>query len=575
MARYCFGIARRQDRSCCCTWHRRPFMSALPYAVWLVFIFAAVIASSWLLSAYLFAVYTGRKGRLDRLFDPIDNFIYKVIRADPSKQMTGGEYFLALLGFSALAAALCFIILVAQGYLPLNPQHFPGLAWDLALHTALSFATNTDLQHYAGETTLSYFSQAAAIQFLQFASAAIGMCVAVAVFRGFSGKFSGIGNFYYDFVRSITRILLPASLVAAIVLVALGLPQSLGGYVTANTIGGGAQTLDIGPVASLVSIMQLGTNGGGYYGANSASPYQNPSPLTNWLEIGLMLLIETSMPFLFGRMVGNKREGHMLLIAAYAIYGINLVVAFVNLAPFGPGIEARLGAFSSIVWTVTATSTMTGSLNAALSAFNPVVIIAALMGMFIQAAPGGIGGGVMYLLMYVVIAVFIVGLMAGRTPEYLGAKILPNDVKRAVIAFVSHPILILIPLALAFSTGAAAVAGAGSIPNGFTKVLYEFTSAAANNGSDFLGTAGNTLFFNISTSIVVLLGRFIPMAVMLAIADSMLKRTRSSQGGGLRTDNLLFAGILVVSILILVVLTFLPFIILGPVLSLLQGYNGI
>ena len=549
-------------------------MSALLYIPFLALIFAIVIASAWLLSRYLFDVYTGKKGRLDKLFDPIDNFIYRIINADPLRQMSGGDYFFSVLVFSAFSAALCFAILLFQGYLPLDPQHFTGLSWSLALNTAISFVTNTNLQHYAGETTLSYLSQAAAIQFLQFSSAAIGLCVAVAVFRGFSGKFKGIGNFYYDYVRTITRVMLPIAAIAAIVLVAAGLPQTFSGYITANTIGGGSQTIAIGPIASLVSIMQLGTNGGGYFGANSASPFQNPSPFTNWFEVYLMVLFVTAMPFLFGRMAQNSREGHMLLIAMYAIYAINMAVAFYNVMQFGSGMEASIGAFSSTFWTVTSTSTMTGSLNASLASFNPLVILAALMGMFVQAAPGGIGVGIVYMLMYAILAVFIVGLMAGRTPEYLGAKILPSDIKRAVIVFVSHPIIILIPLAIAFSTGAAGAIGSGSIPNGFTRVLYEFTSAAANNGSDFLGTAANTAFFNISTGVVMLLGRFIAMAIMLIIAESMLKRPRAAEIG-MRTDSLLFAGILVVSIMILVVLAFLPFMVLGPILSLLQGYGAI
>jgi K+-transporting ATPase ATPase A chain len=549
-------------------------MSALPYVFWTAFLFGLIIALAWAISKYLFAVYTGKKGRLDRLFDPIDKAIYKIIRADPSREMSGKEYFIVLLVFSAFTVALCFIILLLQGLLPLNPQHFAGLSWDLALHTALSFATNTDLQHYAGETALSYLSQMMALQFLEFTSAAIGLCAAVAVFRGFSGKFKGIGNFYYDFVRSVTRVMLPLSAIAAIVLVASGLPQTLGGYVTANTIGGGMITLPVGPVASMASIEQLGTNGGGYYGANFASPYQDPSPFTNWFEFVLMLVLVTSMPFLFGSMVGNRKEGRTLLIATYVIFGINIAIAFINFTGFGPYMEARLGAFSSVLWTAAATSTMTGSLNASLSAFSPFVIISALLGMFIQAAPGGLGGGVIYLLMYVVIAVFIVGLMAGRTPEYLGAKIIPQDVKRAVIAFISHPLLILIPLALAFSTGAAAAIGSGAVPNGYTQVLYEFASAAANNGSDFLGASANTLFFNISTGIVVWFGRFISIAIMLIIADSMSKRQRTPETG-LRTDNMLFVAILVGSILLLAVLTFMPFIVLGPVLSLLQGFHAI
>ncbi len=549
-------------------------MLSLPQLLWIAMIWAIIIAGAWLLAKYLFNVYTGKRSRLDRFLEPVERTIYRLIGVDPSVQMTGREYFVAVLLFSVFATALCFAILVLQGYLPFNPQHFTGMRWDTALNTAISFSTNTNLQHYAGESTLSYMSQMAAIQFEQFVSAAVGICVAVAVFRGFSGRFKGIGNFYYDFVRSITRVLLPMAVIAALVLVSAGVPQTLGGYVTASTIGGGAQTLAVGPVASLVSIMQLGTNGGGYYGANSANPFQNPTPFTNWLEIALMLILVTSMPFLFGRMVGNAREGRTLLIAAYVIYGINIAIAFAGATTLAAGMETGLGAFSSTFWTVTATSTMTGSANAALSAFNPLVILAALFGMFIQAAPGGIGVGMVYMLLYVVLTVFIVGLMVGRTPEYLGVKILPKDIKNAVIGFVAHPILIMVPLALAFSVGAVSATGVGTGPTGFTQVLYEFTSAAANNGSDFMGVAANTVFFNVSTAVVMWLGRFIGIAVMLVIADSMLHRQRVAQTG-LRTDNLVFVAVLVISIIILTVLTFFPVLVLGPILSSLQGLSTI
>ncbi len=542
--------------------------------IWLAFVWATVIVSGWLLSTYLFSVYTGRKGRIDKVLGPVEGWIYRAAGVDPAKRMTWKEYMASLLTLSLAMGAFAFIVLIGQAYLPLNPQHFPNMRWDLALNTAVSFITNTDLQHYAGETALSYLSQMAAVGTLQFVSAAVGLCVAVAVFRGFSGKYGGVGNFYYDFVRSLTRVLIPLSFAAALLLAALGLPQALGGYITAATVGGGTQTIEVGPVASFVSIMQLGTNGGGYYGANAASPYQNPSPATNWLEMWMMILFVTAMPFLFGRIVGNPREGYMLLIAVYTLYAINVAIAFIETPQLGAGMETRIGAFSSVLWTVTATSTMTGSANASLSAFNPLVILAALMGMFTQAAPGGIGTGAIFLLLYVVVTVFIVGLMAGRTPEYLGAKITPGDIKNAVIGFVSHPLLILVPAALAFSLGAAASVGAGSGAAGFTSVMYEFASAASNNGSSMLGTAANTVFFNLSTAAAMLLGRYIPIAVMLAIAGSMSRRVRAT-GASLKTDNLLFACILVASILVLVVLTFLPFFMLGPILAALQGLNAI
>lgn len=549
-------------------------MSYILYLAFAAAFWACLLAAAWLVSIYLFQVYTGKKSRLDRLFGPLESLVYRIAGVDPSRQMGWRDYLYSMAALDLVLILAAFAVLTLQAYLPLNPQHFPGMTPLLAINTAVSIATNTNLQHYAGEVTLSYFSQMAAIQMLQFTSAAMGICAAVAVFRGFSGKYGGLGNFYRDFVMSITRVLLPAAVIAAVVLVALGLPQSLGGYVAASNVGGGAQQLDVGPVASLVAIMQLGTNGGGYFGANSAYPYQNPTPLTNWLEVALMLLFVTSMPLLFGRMAGNMGEGYTLLAAMLVLYGINMGVAFINTPQLATGMEARLGAFSSVFWAVSSTSTMTGSMNASLTAFNPLVILAALMGMFTQASLGGIGIGSVYMLLYMLVAVFVVGLMAGRTPEYLGAKISSAEIRNAAMGFVAHPLLILVPTALAFSIGAAYASGVGSGASGFTQVLYEFTSAAANNGSDFLGAAANTTFFNISTSIVMLLGRFVPITVMLAIAGGLSRRQRTPQQS-LRTDTAAFACILVVSILVLVVLTFLPFMVLGPILASLQGLNAI
>lgn len=544
------------------------------YVIFTLCIFAAVILSAWFLSDHLFSVFGKRKSRLDRIFDPVDNLLFKLGGVDPKKEMTWKEYFLNLLILNVFQAALAFVILNFQLYLPLNPQGFPDVRWDLALNTVMSIASNTNLQHYAGESTLSYLSQMMGITFLQFTSAASGLSAAVAIFRGFSGRYGGIGNFYSDFVRSLTRVLIPLSLVASVVLVGLGVPQSLNGYLLVKTVEGSSQMLQIGPVASMTSIMQIGTNGGGYFGANSAYPFENPSPISNWFEIFLMMLIPTSVPFLFGKMVGNRKEGSTVLISAYAIYAMNLIAAFAVVTTLGQGMEVRFGAFSSVFWTVTTTAFTTGSVNASLYAFNQIVVTAAFLGMMIQSVPGGVGVGTMYMIMYIVITIFIVGLMAGRTPEYLGAKITPRDVKLALIAFLQHPVLILIPTAIAFSTGAAAAAGAGNNPEGFITIFYEFTSAAANNGSDFLGTAGNTAFFNISTAAVMWLGRFIPIALMLSISGSMSSRIRNPSPG-LHTDNLTFAAILVVSILLLAVLTFFPFLVIGPVLAYLEGHvNG-
>ena len=536
-------------------------------------VWGVVIVFSWFFSKYLFTVFTGGKSRLDKFFRPIENFIYTLSGIESTKNMGWKEYFKALFYLNVAQAVIALFILMFQANLPLNPMHYQSMSWSLAFNTVLSFSSNTNLQHYNGETTLSYLSQMSAIQFLQFTSAATGLAVGVAILRGFAGKARTIGNFYFDYVRSLTRVLLPLTFITTLVLIALGIPQSLGGYTLIPTLQKDAyEILYRGPIASLVSIMQLGTNGGGYFGANSAYPLQNPSQVTDFLELGMMMFIPTATLFMFGRMVGDNREGRTLFLAAYAIYGIDLIIAFLPKVHTGRGLEVGYGGAASVFWTVTTTAFTTGSVNASLAAFNPVVIFAGFIGMLIQGAPGGEGIGAMYLIMYVIVTIFLVGLMAGRTPEYLGIKIEGRDVKLAVMAFLTHPIIILVPTVLAFAIGAEKAAGLTANSIGFTQIFYEFTSSAANNGSDFLGASGNTIFFNVTTGIVMWLGRYLPMLFMLAIADSVAVRKRTPSQG-LKTGNISFVVILVVSIFILTVLTFFPFLVLGPILQFLEGFK--
>lgn len=413
-----------------------------------------------------------------------------------------------------------------------------------------------------------------AIQFLQFTSAATGICMSIAMVRGLAAGSKEMGNFYVDFVRTLTRLLIPLCFVASLILVWLGVPQTLRGYETVTTIEGATQSILVGPVASLVSIMQLGTNGGGYYGANSAYPFQNPNPQSNVFEIALMLFLPTALIFVYGEFLGRRREARPVLIGAYALFAINLFIAFIPTTPLGPGIETRIGGFFSAFWIVVTTSATTGSVNASLAAMHPLGVLSAFLGMMIQSTPGGVGVGLMHMVMYIVITVFIVGLMTGRTPEYLGIKITGRDVKLVMVAFLIHPLIILIPTVLAFSTGAAGAIGVTSNSLGFTQILYEYTTSAANNGSDFLGASANTPFFNISTAIVIFLGRYAPVGVLLALAGSVIGRKRSGEVG-LKTDSISFSAVLVGSIIILVVLTFLPFLALGPILSYFQGHvNG-
>jgi K+-transporting ATPase ATPase A chain len=534
-------------------------------------ILGTAIVVGRLVAPYVSKVFERTPSRLDRILNPVENTIYKLGGVNPSRTMNWKEYFLSLLVVNVIQMILAFFIFMFQDRLPLNPQGFPGMNWDLAVMQVISFGTNTNLQHYNGETTLSYLSQMSAVQFLQFTSAASGICAAVAFIRGFVVGSKDFGNFYVDFVRSLTRVLFPFCFVASLILIWLGTPQTLSGYTTVKTIEGATQTILVGPVASLVSIMQIGTNGGGYYGANSAYPLENPTPATDVFQILLMLLMPTLMCFVYGQMLGKKREARPILWGSYALFVIDLAIAFVPKPLFGPGMEARFGGFFSAFWTVVTTAVTTGSVNASLYGVNQFVIVGAFMGMLIQSTPGGKGVGLMYMVMYVIITVFIVGLMSGRTPEYLGMKITGRDVLLVMIAFLVHPIIILTPTVLAYATGAASAIGVGGNALGFTQVLYEFTSAAANNGSDFFGSSANTVFFNLSTGAVMFAGRFAPIAILMALSGSMIGRKRHVEIG-LKTDTPVFIAVLVGSIIILVALTFFPFLALGPILAWFQGH---
>ncbi len=543
-------------------------------ALSVILILGVTIVIAKLIAPYITGVFNRKPSRLDKVLNPIENLIYKIIGVTPGQAMGWKQYFLAGFLLNVVMMVIGFVILVFQGNLPLNPMRFAGLTPDLAFHTVASFVTNTNLQHYNGEITLSYLSQIGVIQWLQFTSAITGLCMGIAFIRGLIVGSKDMGNLYVDFTRALTRIFLPLCVIAAIIFLAIGVPQTLNGYTTVKTIEGAAQTIFVGPVASLDSIMQIGTNGGGFYGANAAHPFMNPSPASNILMISLMLLLPTALIFVFGEMIGKKRESRPLLWGAYILFGLNLAIAFLPALPLvAPGIETRFGGFMSSFFTVTTTVATTGSVNCALSGMHPLTITSGFLGMFIQSIPGGKGVGMMYMIMYIIITVFIVGLMSGRTPEYLGMKITGRDVKLVMIAFLIHPMIILIPTLVAYATGAVSAIGLSGNSVGFTQILYEFTTSAANNGSDFLGASGNTPFFNIATAIVILIGRYAPIAILLALSGSMIGRKRGGTSG-LKTDSLVFTIVLVMSIIILVVLTFFPFLALGPITSFFRGLTN-
>jgi potassium-transporting ATPase potassium-binding subunit len=497
----------------------------------------------------------------------VENGFYKLIGIDKDKQMTWREYSLALMLTNVIVGAFIFFMLVYQNVLP-SSTHVNGLSIDLAFMQAVSFITNTDLQHYAGEQSFSLISQMSVLTFVMFVAPASGISAAFAFIRGFIRKNFGLGNFYVDFIRIILTLLLPVAFGSALLLMVLGVPQTLNSSVTINhTLEGHSQTITTGPVASLESIKELGSNGGGYYGANSGHPFENPNGLTNMYEIFLMLVIPLSFPIAYAKLVGKAR-GISLLLTILIAFGILLAIAFSQVS--GPtGLETRFGSFGSEFFNTASISTNTGSANSAITGMSPNAVISFLLGMFVQSVPGADGTGIMYMIIYVILTLFIVGLMVGKTPEFMNMKIGPRDVMIAAFIFLIHPASILIPTVIAFTTGnaqsvLAVPAGKMTTASGFTQALYEYTSASANNGSDYLGTSANTPFWNWSTAIVMFIGRYAPIVMMLAIAGSFTVKDRKEAIEPIKTYGPLFISILLVMTFLLTALTFFPFIVIGP-----------
>jgi potassium-transporting ATPase potassium-binding subunit len=549
---------------------------------------------------YLAKVVTDRKTLPDPLFDPIDNFIYLLIgRRICSAPMGWKPYTLHMLATNLMMAIIIFLILVFQDRLPLNPQHFAGMEPMLAFNTAVSFITNTDWQGYGGETTLSTFSQMAAITFPMFTSATTGFVVAMAFIRAFTVKDGGanLGNFYRDLIRFTTRVLMPVSFLLALLMIQQGEPQTLMASITAHTVQGGDQTIALGPVASLETIKHLGTNGGGFFNANAAHPFENPTPITNLVQTLLMIVLPSSIVLCFGEMIGNRRQAWVLYGVMVALLLIFLPVviaseqagtpllakAGVDMAasPTQPGgnmegKEVRFGIAESGLFADVTTSFTTGSVNSMHDSFTPLGGMGTFVGMMLQCVFGGKGVGFLAALVFGVIAVFIAGLMVGRTPEFLGKRIEKPEIVLVSLTLLIHPLVILAP------TGWSMVAsyGVGSLGNaamhGYSEVLYAFTSSAANNGSAFAGLNANTPWYNLATAAVILLGRYPPIIFMMAVAGSVAaKPTLPLTIGTLRTDTLKFGTFWLGTILVVGALTFFPALVLGPIAEFFAMKNGL
>ncbi|MFE4093641.1 potassium-transporting ATPase subunit KdpA [Priestia sp. YIM B13484] len=543
-------------------------------SVALLLVFVALIAKP--VGIYIANVFSNDKNT--SLVGKIESVMFKAAGIKGHNQ-TWKQYAIALVLANTFMIFVVYLIFRFQGVLPLNPSHIKGMDPALAFNTAISFMTNTNLQHYSGESGLSYFSQMAAVVFMMFAAPATALAVAIAFIRGLAGK--EIGNFFVDFVKSITRVLLPIAFITGILFMISGVPQTLSGTVTAHTLEGATQQIARGPVASFLSIKELGNNGGGFFGVNSAHPFENPNALSNVLQIVLMLLLPTALPFTYGKMIGQRKQGRILFVAMSMLFIVILSTAFVTewggnprldafhlneASGYMEGKEVRFGVGMSTLYAIVTTASETGAVNTMHDTLTPLTGLLTLGNMMLNTVFGGVGAGFMNVMMYVIIAVFLSGLMVGRTPEYVGKKIEGKEMKLIAVTLILQPLLILGGTAVALTThlGIEGISNPGF--HGLSQALYEFTSSAANNGSGFEGLGDATPFWNISTGIVMYIGRYFGLITMLAVSSSLAsKQLVPETPGTFKTDTSLFTGILIGTTVIVGALTFFPVLVLGPV----------
>ena len=542
--------------------------------IFLALLVLALAAVHIPLGDYMFRVYTGTKN------SRVENLIYRAIGADPKAEQTWGAYARSVLAFSAVSILFLFALQLVQDKLPLHLHDpatpmTPALAWN----TAVSFVTNTNWQAYSGESTQGHLVQMAGLAVQNFVSAAVGMAVAVALVRGFVRRRTGeLGNFWVDLVRGTIRILLPISLVAAVILIAGGAIQNFHLHdQVVDTLAGGQQTITGGPVASQEAIKELGTNGGGFYNANSAHPFENPTAWTNWLEIFLLLVISFSLPRTFGRMVGSTKQGYAIaaVMGVLATVSVSLMMLF-QLQHHGTvpsaigsameGVEQRFGVADSAVFADATTLTSTGAVDSFHDSYTSLGGMMTMFNMQLgEVAPGGTGSGLYGMLILAVITVFVAGLMVGRTPEYLGKKITPREIKLAASYFLVTPLIVLTGTAVAMALPGQRAGMLNTGPHGLSEVLYAFTSAANNNGSAFAGITVNTVWYNTALGLAMVFGRLLPMILVLALAGSLARQGTTPESiGTLPTHRPQFVGMVAGVTLILVALTFLPVLALGP-----------
>ncbi|MEA3533145.1 potassium-transporting ATPase subunit KdpA [Rhizobium sp. CC-YZS058] len=542
------------------------------------------------LGAYMTRVFSGERTLLSPLLSPVERGLYAVAGTHEREEQHWTAYAVSLLLFNLMGVLLLYGLLRLQDMLPLNPAGLPAVGPELAFNTAVSFVTNTNWQSYGGEATMSYLSQMAGLAVQNFVSAATGMAIAIALIRAFSrASAKAIGNFWVDMTRATLYILLPLCILLTLAYVALGVPQTFGPAVSATTLEGAEQTIAVGPVASQLAIKMLGTNGGGFFNANSAHPFENPDAISNMLQMLSIFAIGAAFTHVFGRMVGNERQGWAILSAMGVLFLVGVAVVYWAEAAGNPllnglgltggnmeGKEVRFGIALSALFSVITTAASCGAVNAMHGSFTALGGLIPLINMQLgEVIVGGVGAGFYGIVLFIVIAIFVAGLMVGRTPEYLGKKIEAKEMKMAVLAILCLPLAMLLFTAVAaiLPSAVASIGTAG--PHGFSEILYAYTSAAANNGSAFGGLSANTPWFNITLGLGMLMGRFLVIIPALAIAGSLVsKKTVPASAGTFPTDGPLFVGLLVGTIVIVGGLTFLPSLALGPVVEHLAMLAG-
>ncbi|WP_448680093.1 potassium-transporting ATPase subunit KdpA [Pseudomonas nicosulfuronedens] len=543
---------------------------------------ALVLVPAPFLGRFYYKVMEGQRTFLSPVFLPVERAIYRACGIHPEDEQDWKRYTLALLAFNLVGLVLLFAILLLQGLLPLNPQHLPGLEWTLAFNTAVSFVTNTNWQAYSGEASLSYLSQMLGLTVQNFVSAAVGLAVLVALARGISRKSTNnLGNFWVDLTRATLYGLIPLCLLLALLLVWQGVPQTFLDYAHALTVQGADQSIPLGPAASQIAIKQLGTNGGGFFGVNSAHPFENPTIWSNLFEVVSIILIPAALVFAFGHYVKDLRQsrailGCMLVLFAlglgaslWAEYQPNPALSALPVEQVAPleGKESRFGTTASVLWSVTTTAASNGSVNAMHDSLNPLSGMVAMLNMMVgEVIFGGVGAGLYGMLLFVLIAVFLAGLMVGRTPEYLGKKLEAREVRLLVATLLVMPVGVLVLGAIAASLPGPASAVTNPGPHGFSQLLYAYTSGTANNGSAFAGFGANTPFHNLMIALAMLIGRFGYILPVLAIAGSLAAKKATPIGpNSFPTHGLLFVSLLTATILLVGGLNFLPTLVLGPV----------